>query len=680
MAFTNRSFAIDKYSYSDVAMSQYDAKPSWNHHAARDHIYLVLGCERPLEQPSARCFPYMNKLTLKIIWRAETLECLNISEILHQKSNYIDCQNMVGMIRCPSLALKYVNLRTHTLRRIQVRFCNEEDFHAVKEALESAGCPVQHHNAETAQNVPKNTLGRQFSRPGTSASLLTGYGDKATNSLAYPRPGTLLPQLGTTQNLSRGRTLSFAERLALAAAHTPQRQYSTPQLSAPVPDAHLSPFTQAQAHNSQLSQSRSSNLNIHDTMQSSPPSSQLYLQQPSMPPPGGYLKQQYRPEHSQHPFANTEEPFGNPASHHFNTHLTIPKRPDFYGPAHLRRGSSSTSSLLSRPQTATSITNSIPASRGTLTSVETLFSSNSQAQNPFHRDAIAPSQRVVNPDDLSSQRDLDSELANDGLPPPRRLPDFDKLNKVHGDKALPSSSTKLTGVFKNSKNGSPVSTSLKRKSPNNEDELHPVLPSTATGAGTGGKGSAKRVKLIDMLKEPAAVPQPEAQKTTSLKLTAPKPTARKPAASKKPPAPKASVTPKPRKTTVASSKATTPKKRKPKSTIPPKSSSANSIASPAKILQIASPSSINNKAKALPQLRQTTLELSKLEALAEMDTNFIDENLLAEMIHSDKHLKIVQRLERVWAKIGFEVRVKASRLFEEALDDDSGNKREKVNA
>ncbi|KAF3907950.1 hypothetical protein ABW21_db0206339 [Orbilia brochopaga] len=657
MAATNQSFAIDKYSYCDVPMLQHDAKPVWNHHSARDHIYLVLHHEGPLEQPSVPGFPYMHKLLVKIIWRAETLESINVSDIANQKSNYIEFPNIVCMIRSPSLALKYVNLRSHTLRRMQVRFCRQEDFQAVTKTLEQMGCPIQLHNAETVQPIQQNILSHQYPQPETATSLLTGHDGTVAHQMQYSRAGTpSLSHMGTSAGLSRNQYSLLNQRLNAGGAHAALGSYTTPHVPTSLADTHSVPYAQPQIQHLRqpmLSRTASASLLPQESFHSSPPTSQSYhRRQSSIDLTGSQAHHQYVPV--AHP---AEQPVAV-ASNHYDPNPATSKGPSFLNSgfhAHLRRGSSTTSSLLSRPETAASLTNSIPVSRGTHTSVGTLFG-NSQTHDSFSKE-IAPSQQQVATVHIQhSQQYEDPELTDlDDMPPPRQLPDFDKFKKVHGDKPLPSSSAKLNLMFKNKKPGSPVSSSLKRKEP-------------TADANDSDRENAKKQKTAaaPKSKKPAA-PKPTASKPVASMLATPNPTKPKPApkatapktTAAKPPAPA-----KPKKPKAATANITTPKKPAPKTPIAAKPSPINLVTkSPANILQDGSASNLNKKAGAQSPSKQNSTVTSKLEALLDVDGDVIDENLLAQLIHSDEHLKMMQRLERVWTKMGFGVRVKTSGLF-----------------
>ncbi|KAK6354920.1 hypothetical protein TWF696_004049 [Orbilia brochopaga] len=599
------------------------------------------------------------------------------------------------MIRSPSLALKYVNLRGHTLRRVQVRFRRQEDFQAVMTALEQIGCPIQLHNAETVQSIQQSVLNRQFSRPDTASSLITGHEGTAARQTSYSGPGaTPLAHMGITAGHAQNQFSLEGQRLNAGNAHIAFKQYISSQPSAYPAHTRSLSYTEPEAQHFRppmLSRTTSADILAHDSFNSSPPTSQQYI-----------------PRHSNTDFTGSQAnnqylSIAHTAEQNLSSHYDPPpapiKAPSFRNPAvpaHLLRGSSTTSSLLSRPETAASLTNSNPVSRGTHTSVGTLFG-NSQKHDSFSRE-IAHSQQQVAPAPVQahhSQEYDDPELTDlDDIPPPRRLPDFDKYNKVHGDKPLPSSSAKLTHVFKNTKSGSsPASTSLKRKDrPGEKEGASTANKHLNTNADDSDRenANAKRPKIAAATKpkkpaapkatapKPAAstatsnptTSRPAAPKTTAPKTTAPKTTAPKTAASK-PAAPKSAAPAKPKKPKSAPANITTPKS-KPKTTAAPTPSPPKpATTSPSNVLQDASASNLNKKAGVQSPLVQSPLKqrstaLSKLEALLDVDSDAIDESLLAQLIHSDEHLKMVQRLERVWTKMGFDVRVKTSGLFGES--------------
>ncbi|KAF3917815.1 hypothetical protein ABW20_dc0104768 [Dactylellina cionopaga] len=322
--------------------------------------------------------------------------------------------------------------------------------------------------------------------------------------------------------------------------------------------------------------------------------------------------------------------------------------------------------MISRPETAGSLATSIPASRGTLTSAGTLFGPSSQVQDSFQRDVISQSQYLP-ADILVSQEPLRLDLSdNESIPPPRQLPDFDRFNKVHGDKPLPSSSSKLTGAFKSTKSAESSTASLKRKKPTEDVEILTSAPSGTAQARKGTEGNpTKRAKTgaagattkkLPTAPKPTA-PKPILPKPTVPKSTAPKSTTLKPAATEKPKT----------GTQTKLSPIVIPSQSNLALTLSTQASTTKPIrSSPPKALQTTSASTLNKKQPAPTQSSQrkiNSLERSKFEVLHELSGDDIDENLLAQMIHSDEHLRILQKLERIWGKMGFGMRVKTSGLF-----------------
>ncbi|KAF3909572.1 hypothetical protein AA313_de0205541 [Arthrobotrys entomopaga] len=299
--------------------------------------------------------------------------------------------------------------------------------------------------------------------------------------------------------------------------------------------------------------------------------------------------------------------------------------------AYLRHGGSTTSSLVSRPITNTSLATSVPVSRGTLTSAGTLGWRNSQPQTDFSRDVLTTSQQAAVEAIISQQRARFDISDTESIPPPRQLPDFEKINKVHGDKPLPSSSGKLTATLKSSKAGA-TTNALKRK--RNDSNAEP--PSTAPSAipyNTKGKGKGKKADpdtpIIPLAtstpalkKKPATAPRAKKQKLASTTVVATKP---------------------------ASEVPTSPVKTPPRT--------------PARVLQPTPPSKLNRKSGSAAKTTSRKVENAILKASSAFDVDVIDENLLAQMIHSDEHLKMVQKLEKVWGRMGFGARIKSSKLF-----------------
>ncbi|KAK6538990.1 hypothetical protein TWF694_010538 [Orbilia ellipsospora] len=609
MTSNSQSFAIDKYSFCDVPMAQTDAKPIWNHHSARDHIYVVLNNEGPLEQPSDPSFPYMNNLTLKIIWRAETLESVSVSDFLRPKTSYVGFPNIVCMIRSPSLALKYINIRGHTLRRMQVRFCRQGDYQAVISALERVGCPVQIHNVEPVLTIQPNGINRQHTTLDTANSILT--------TSQYSRPGSsTVTQYAAPVAPIENRTPWFPQ----GNGHISHRQH----LSHPIVPSQHPQFLNRAIQHQIYPQNQPSHLPNQPAFHSSPP--QLLHRQNS----NGISRANFLQRRSTDLQAGSSQPIqSHPHTLSYQNTVPQPANPfdnEFH--PHLRHGGSATSSLISRPLTNTSLATSIPLSRGTLTSAGTLTWRNSQPQADYPRNIESVSQQRTVEVTASQQHPTPFDISDtESIPPPRQLPDFEKINKVHGDKPLPSSSAKLTATLKSSKAGATVN-ALKRKRNNDS-----APPSTAPSAVTyTAKAKGKRVTVDKSI------------------------------------IPLATATPPPKKKPVAASRA-----KKQKLAITPtgkkliaevhKSSVKTPPHTPSKVLRPTPPSKLNKKVGSAAKTKSQSAESTILQASSAFDVDVLDENLLVQMIHSDEHLKMVQRLEKVWSRMGFGVRIKSSKLF-----------------
>ncbi|KAF3157465.1 hypothetical protein TWF569_000045 [Orbilia oligospora] len=681
MASTTISYPIDKYSFCEVPMSHPDAKPHWNHHLARDHIHLVLQHEGPLEQPSDPKFSYMMKLILKVIWRAETLESINISDVLNQKSGYVDFANMVCMIRSPSMALKFVNLRSHTLRRLQVRFCKQEDYQAVISSLERIGCPVQHHNTENGQaSQQQKSLRSQYERPDTSM-LSVG------NQVQYSGPDTMMSRINNTSPVEH-RTPLFPRGTGLGAvAPQPHRQYMGVQQS--ITESPYQPgFLPAQPTRQLIPRHQDPmRFSVQPDIGSSPPPRPVKLASSHLHQSTIDISTPFQPQRRLS-FAAQSEPYVSPTtSHHFNPHLSAQSPGNPFDTAyhnHLRRGSNGNSSFSSHAQADTSV----PVSRGTLTSVGTLFGqSSSQAPEPFPQEVPLQASQASQAFDLSPLR---ASFEDESLPPRRSLPDFEKINKVHGDKPLPSSSGKIPGMFKASKGDGSNTPSLKRKEPGEDEDIE------NTGTGNARKaGPAKRTKLNPVALAVTATPakkKPAARKATSTKpkgsqkpaasqknvaVTKPK----KPAAKPKNPTLKLVVSAKPQPNTSTqlplSASVLSPPRASALQETPPSKLNLNPQPSPVATAPAAIPQA---KPKTKTQAKQTKarpVSRGKAAMLKELDGD-TDERMLSQMLNSETHLVMLEKLEGVWARAGFRARIQASVVLGDGTNKTSGKTGEAV--
>ncbi|KAF3216357.1 hypothetical protein TWF192_010201 [Orbilia oligospora] len=676
MASTTISYPIDKYSFCEVPMSQPDAKPHWNHHLARDHIHLVLQHEGPLEQPSDPKFSYMTKLILKVIWRAETLESINISDVLNQKSGYIDFANMVCMIRSPSMALKFVNLRSHTLRRLQVRFCKQEDYQAVISSLERIGCPVQHHNTDNGQaSQQQKGLRPQYERPDTATSMLS-----VGNQVQYSGPDTTISRINGTSPVEH-RTPLFPQGIGLGAiAPQPHRQYMGVQQSI-TESPHQPGFLPAQPSCQLIPRHQDPmRFSVQPDIGSSPPPRPVKLASSHLHQSTIDISTPFQPQRRLS-FAAQTEPYVSPTrSHHFNPHLSTQSPGNPFDTAyhnHLRRGSNGNISFPSHAQADTSV----PVSRGTLTSAGTLFGqSSSQAPEPFSHEALLQASQASQAFDLSPLR---ASFEDESLPPRRSLPDFEKINKVHGDKPLPSSSGKISSMFKASKGSGSNTPSLKRKEPGEDEDIE------NTGTGNARKaGPAKRTKLNPVAPVVTATPvkrKPVARKATTTKpkgsqkpaasqknVAATKP--KKPAAKSKNPTLKLVVSAKPQPNTstelsLSASVPSTPRASALQET-PPSKLNLNPQPSPVATAPAAIPQAkpqTKTQAKQQPKTRakQTKarpVSRGKAAMLKELDGD-TDERMLSQMLNSETHLVMLEKLEGVWARAGFRARIQASAVL-----------------
>ncbi|KAK6521065.1 hypothetical protein TWF506_001298 [Arthrobotrys conoides] len=686
MTSTTISYPIDKYSFCEVPMSHPDAKPHWNHHLARDHIHLVLQHEGPLEQPSDPKFSYMTKLSLKVIWRAETLESINISDVLNQKSGYVDFANMICMIRSPSMALKYVNLRSHTLRRMQVRFCKQEDYQAVISSLERIGCPVQHHNTDNGQSSQQQKgLRLQYERPDTATSMLS-----VGNQVHYSGPDATVSQINSPVE---HRTPLFPQGAGLGSvAPQPHRQYMGVQQS--MAESHHQPgFLPAQPTRQLVPRHQDPmRFSIQPDIGSSPPPRPVKLTSSHLRQSTIDFSTPFQPQRRLS-FAAQAEPYVSPStSHHFNPHLSAqgPANPfDTAYHNHLRRDSTGNSSFLSRVQADTSV----PVSRGTLTSAGTLFGqSSSQAPEPFPQEVPPQASQASQVFDLSPLR---ASFEDESLPPRRLLPDFEKINKVHGDKPLPSSSGKISSMFKASKTSESNTPTLKRKQPSEDEDVE------NTGSGNVGKaskaGPAKRTKLNTTTPAATAAPakkKPAAPKAAAKPRGSQKPaSSQKVAAAKKPAAKSKKVTlklvfpPKPQQNTATQPSIIASTPPSPRASAlqetPPSKLNLNPPTSPAVTAPAVFPQA---KAQAKPRAKQQPkiqakqtkprpVSRGKAAMLKELDGD-ADEKMLSQMLNSEKHLVMLEKLEGVWARVGFRARIQASVLLGDGTDKTSGKKGE----
>lgn len=655
-------------------MSHPDAKPHWNHHLARDHIHLVLQHEGPLEQPSDPRFPCMTKLVLKVIWRAETLESINISDVLNQKSGYVDFANMICMIRFPSMALKYVNLKSHTLRRMQVRFCKQEDYQSVISSLERIGCPVQHHNAETGQaSQQQKSLRHQYERPDTATSMMS-----VGNQVQYSGPDASVSRLDTVSPVEH-RTPLFPRGAGLrSVAPQPHRQYMGVQQSI-AESHHQTGFLPAQPPPRQLIPRHQDPMrfSVQPDIGSSPPLRPVKLASSHSRQSTIDLSTPFQP-HRRLSFAAQTEPYASPlTSHHFDPHLSTQSPANPFDTAHhnhLRRESGGNSSFPSRAQTDTSV----PVSRGTLTSAGTLFGqSNSQAPEQFPKEVPPRSSQAF---DLSPLRASFHEDEFESLPPRRLLPDFEKINKVHGDKPLPSSSGKISSMFKVSRNSGSNTPTLKRKESGEDSDIE------NTGTGNVGKaGPAKRTKRNPTA--PAVAAASVKKKPAAAKATSKPRGSQKPAGSQK-----NTAAPKPKKP-AAKSKNTTLKlvASQPKPATQLSTTASIPSTPPGNTLQETPPSKLNSnpqpspaaisppaKPRNKPQAKQTKprpVSRGKAAMLKELDGD-VDEKMLVQMVNSEKHLVMLEKLEGVWARTGFKARIQASVLLGDGTNKIGGKKGE----
>ncbi|KAK6351209.1 hypothetical protein TWF718_004379 [Orbilia javanica] len=667
MASTTTSYPIDKYSFCEVPMSHPDAKPHWNHHLARDHIHLVLQHEGPLEQPSDPKFPCMTKLTLKVIWRAETLESINVSDILNQRTGYVDFANMICMIRSPSMALKWVNLRSHTLRRMQVRFCKQEDYQTVISSLERIGCPIQHHNSETGQaSQQQKSLRPQYERPDTATSMMS-----VGNQVQYSGVNVPIPRINPISPVEH-RTPLFPQGSGSGSGlgsviPQPHRQYMGIQQPTPEPH-HQSGFLSVPPTRQLISRNQDPmRFTVQPDIGSSPPPRPVKLASSHSRQSSINFSTPFEPQRRLS-FVAQREPYVSPStSHHFNPHLPnqSPSNPfESAYQTHLRRDSGGDNSFPSHPQADTSV----PVSRGTLTSAGTLFGqSSSQAAEPFPKETPPQASQAFDLSPLGA-----SFLEDESLPPRRLLPDFEKINKVHGDKPLPSSSGKISSMFKASKNSGSNTPTLKRKEPIEDEDTE----NTQTGNVTKAGRPAKRAKPTPAV--PATPIAPVTKKPTATK------TASKPKGSQKPAASQKNTTvskPAKRNTKAPAAKSqnTTLKLVAVPKTVTQLSQTVSVPSSPpGNALQETPPSKLNSNRRPpatiptgspqtnsqVPQKRKTSKSVTRGKAamLKELDGD-LDEILLAQLVNSEKHLVMLERLEGVWHKTGFKARIQASTLL-----------------
>ncbi|KAK6361560.1 hypothetical protein TWF730_005280 [Orbilia blumenaviensis] len=747
MASSTISFPLERYSSCDVPMSQADAKAQWIHHSARDHLYLVLQHEGPLEQPSDPKFPCMTKLTVKVIWRAMTLESINISDILIQESGYIDHQNIVCMIRAPSMALKFVNLRTQNLHRMQVRFCKQEDFQPAIASLEQFGCPVQQYVVESgqaSQQQQQKGSGSPYERPNTATSI-TGAG----NYVHYPRPDTASSAHYSRDNVQTGSGDSIEQRTPLF----PQ----TVGLSATGSESY-GPYLRVQTSFSEpprVLMQRHQNpdrFSVKQNVGSSPPprpvkQASSILRAADIGTPNPFLGQR------RISFQEPSKPYSSPlTSHVFNAQLAAAVAasqlsspidgspfdltaddngaiPRPHSPAYIlstasafgstvddnaqRNMAGPISSSLPRAQADTSV----PVSRGTLTSAGTIFGQGSQVPEP-----VVPASQQVDSSPLRVPF-----LDDEGIPPRRTLPDFDKINKVHGDKPLPSSARKISSTFKvckdagsgpntpalkrkgrceddtellNSSVGSVVvkrpkfnPPPLKRKESVREDtevlgDETPIRsltlkrprfspPLKPRGDGTGPPDTPTRNVTIKRRGRPALKrkgpceggPELEGGSTPApakrLKLTPPAPTKKTPAG----------ITPEPvAKPTVRRKATAATKPKKTAAAVAAVATPATPIPSPPKggVLKETSPSKLNGGPKT-PHPANVKIPKASGRRVRRANQGLdgeIDEKLLCQLLNSDKHLEMLEKLEGVWAKTGFKARIRASTLLGGGKADD----------
>ncbi|EPS42033.1 hypothetical protein H072_3995 [Dactylellina haptotyla CBS 200.50] len=573
MASTSQSFAIDKYSFCDVPMSQPEMKPIWNHHSARDHIYLVLDHEGPLEQPSDPRFPY--------------------------------------------------------LRRLQVRFCKTEDFKSVMLALKRIGCPVQFYNMESVQPIQPKPSDHEYAR--------SKYSNLIRNTIQYPRPATSRSQLGTAASLVQNRAPLFPQRLGLEATHISNRQSLTPNISS---QNHQLPCDEPL---DQIISDGYAGL-AHQSFPSSPPGQRQH------PFSLGSSGNNYLQRNSSFHQNITEQaiPSHNIGSQPQSFVMQNPYDQAFQ--KHLRQANSATCSATSRPPTGVSLMNPVPVSRGTITSAGTLYGPSSQVSIYQQPNLINLSQQSYI--DISASQQLLAADISDGesVPPPRQLPDFDALNKVHGDKLLPSSSAKLTSSFRSTKTGNNGKAPLKRKRQPDDTETTENITDNATQTKKANekKVSAKKAKVAA-------------------------------AANKAPVTPKPMVATKSKKKAPTKAKASSPVVFTP---IQSKTTGGTPILSPArtplskklKAMQPTSASTLNKRQCQAKKYRDTSIPTA-LDSITMLhnDNEIIDENLLAQLIHSNEHLKMVQRLEKVWGRMGFGLRLRASGMFGEIVES-IGNK------